>query len=248
MIIHVDPVGVLRKEFLDRGIGRVVGQVLDDLDLRIDAVSDGFAAGGGAPAQTNAGDHFLGGLQHLETVAPGAEVHEVDDGFPDDIIQGHQDGQGQEAPQAAGHGIDALFGIELLHLLLHLHLVIGVFLLDLLHLAGHPAHADHALFGLHLEGEQDQLDDQSKQDQRHAIGPGETVEQPHQSRKRITDPVTDCCHKCSPYVFRWGSQRSPSNRRGHEKKPFPFPTIEEKGGAREPQVPGLICPRQIKES
>ncbi|CAN4050831.1 hypothetical protein EJMLMN_EJMLMN_15090, partial [Dysosmobacter welbionis] len=42
-----------------------------------------------------------------------AEVHEVDNGLPDDIVQGHQNGQGQKAPQAAAHGIEALFLVEL---------------------------------------------------------------------------------------------------------------------------------------
>ena len=108
-----------------------------------------------------------------------------------EVVQGHQNGQGQKAPQAAAHGIEALFLVELLHLLLHLQLVVGVFLLDLLHLAGHAAHPHHALLGLHLKGQQDQLDDQREQDQGHAVGPCQVVKQPQQGRKRDTNCVSD---------------------------------------------------------
>ena len=178
VVVHADPAGVLGDEVRE---------------LAVDDVGDGdlLIAGAGLDLDAGALDELPGGLHHLQAGLLAAEVHEVDDGIPDDVVQGHQDGQGQEAPQAAAHGAEALLLIELLHLLLHLHLVVGVLLLDLLHLAGHPAHPHHALLGLHLEGQQDQLDDQGEQDQRHAVGPCQVVEQPQQGREGDTDRVSD---------------------------------------------------------
>ena len=123
-------------------------------ELAVNDVGNGdlLIAGAGHDLNTGAFNQTSGRIHYRQTGVLAAEVHEVDNGLPDDIVQGHQNGQGQKAPQAAAHGIEALFLVELLHLLLHLQLVVGVFLLDLLHLAGHAAHPHHALLGLHLEG------------------------------------------------------------------------------------------------
>ena len=178
VVVDVHPAGILCNE---------VGE------LAVDDVGNGDLLIAGAGHDLNAGafNQASGRIHHCQTGVLAAEVHEVDNGLPDDIVQGHQDGQGQEAPQAAAHGIEALFLIELLHLLLHLQLIVGILFLDLLHLAGHPAHPQHALLGLDLEGQQDQLDDQREQDQRHAVGPRQVVKQPHQGRKGDTNQVSD---------------------------------------------------------
>ena len=162
-------------------------------ELAVNDVGNGDLLIAGAGHDLNAGafNQTSGRIHYRQTGVLAAEVHEVDDGFPDDIVQGHQNGQRQKAPQAPAHGVDALFLVELLHLLVHLDAVIGVLFLDLLHLPGHPVHADHALLGLHLEGQQDQLDDQREQDQGHAVGPCQVVKQTDQPCERCTDPVND---------------------------------------------------------
>ena len=54
----------------------------------------------------------------------GREHHEARDGLTDDGIQGNEDGEGQEAPQAAAHGVDAFLCVEPLQLLVHLDLIV----------------------------------------------------------------------------------------------------------------------------
>ena len=178
VVVDVHPAGMLCNE-----VGELAVNDVGNGDLLI--------AGAGHDLNAGAFNQTSGRIHYRQTGVLAAEVHEVDNGLPDDIVQGHQNGQGQKAPQAAAHGIEALFLVELLHLLLHLQLVVGVFLLDLLHLAGHAAHPHHALLGLHLEGQQDQLDDQREQDQGHAVGPCQVVKQPQQGRKRDTNCVSD---------------------------------------------------------
>ena len=117
------------------------------------------------------------------------------DGLADDGVQGQKDGQGDEAPQAAAHGADALFGIELLHLFTHLGLVVGVLFLDLLNFAVHTAHADHALLGLHLEWQQNQLDDQSEQDDGNTVRARQVIKQAQQCREGDTNKVSDGSEK-----------------------------------------------------
>lgn len=92
-------------------------------------------------------------------------------------------GEGQEGPQTAGHGVHALLGVEVGHLLLLALLIISVAGLDVLHLALHTVHAQHALLTLQLEGQDHQLHHQGEQDQRQAVGPGEGIEQAGQPGK-----------------------------------------------------------------
>ena len=120
-----------------------------------------------------------------------AQHHEVGDGLADDGVQSQQDGEGEQAPQAPGHGVDPLLGVELLHFLGLFGLVVGVLFLDLLHPAGHAAHAHHALLGFHLEGQHDELDDQRKEDDGHAVGARQVIEEPDQPREGDTDIVSD---------------------------------------------------------
>lgn len=81
------------------------------------------------------------------------------DGPVDDLVQGQQEEQGQEGPQAPAHGVDALLLIELCQLLLVFLLIFGILLLQLRLLAGQASHTDHATLGLHLEGKEYQLQD-----------------------------------------------------------------------------------------
>ena len=122
--------------------------------------------------------------------------HEVGDGLADDVVEGDEDGHGDEAPQAAAHGVDAFLFVELLHFLLELGLVFGVALLQLLHLTADAAHAHHALLGFHLEGQHDELDDQSKQDQSHTVGVRQVIEQTNQPGKGYANVVANGGHSC----------------------------------------------------
>ena len=189
-VVHVDPpghggphLGKLRGDGphqVDLPVGHELGDSVPDHGGAVLHLGDALQAEPGAAD----GVHHL--LDHVL-----AQHHEVGDGLADDGVQGQQDGQGQKAPQAPGHGADALLGVELLHLLRLLGLVVGVFLLDFLETAGHAAHAHHALLGLHLEGQHDELDDQGEENDGHAVGIGQVVEQPDQPGEGDTDKVSD---------------------------------------------------------
>ena len=127
--------------------------------------------------------HGEGQLLHL-LIGTVAQTHEMGDGQTDDIVQEDHDRQRDQAPQTSAHGVDPLVCIELLQLLLVLHLVVGVLLLQLLLLVRQTAHTDHTLLALHLEGQHHQLHHQGEEDQGHAVGPGEAVEQAHQPSER----------------------------------------------------------------
>ena len=123
----------------------------------------------------------------------GGQAHEVPQGGTDDGVQGDQDGEGNEGPQAAGHGVHALTGVQVRHLLLLALPIVGEAGLDILHLALHPVHPEHTLLALELEGQDHQLHHQSEEDQSQTVGPGETVKQPGQPRKRHADVIADLC-------------------------------------------------------
>ena len=130
--------------------------------------------------------------------------HEVAQGGTDDIVQRDEDGEGQEGPQTAGHGVDTLAGVEVGDLLLLTLLVVGVLLLDLLHLAVHAAHAEHTFLALELEGKDHQLHQQGEEDQRHAVRPGPGIEQTGQPGKGNADVVAELCeHRLVSSVRIW---------------------------------------------
>ena len=199
VVVHVDPP-------VDAAavVGHLGGDLLDQVDLAV-----GLQLG-----QTIL-EHHGAVLGNLDDVAHGhtgigqvvddavhyllGEHHEVGDGLTDDGVQRDQNGQGQKAPQTAAHGVDPLLGIELLHLLAHFRLVVGVLLLNLLHPAGHPAHAHHALLGFHLQRQQNQLEHQGEEDDGHAVRAGELIEHADQPGKGDTDDVSDARkHKAYP--------------------------------------------------
>ena len=164
------------------------GDVLQNLNLGIDAVGPVFHR---TPGKAQRGNDFLGLLKDLQVSGPPAEVHEVNDRFPHNIVKGEHDRHRQETPKAPAHGVDTLFRVELLDFLVHLHLVIGVLFLNLLDFPVHTVHPNHTLLGLHLEGQQDQLDDQGKENQRHAVRTGKVIKKPQQRRERDTNDVSN---------------------------------------------------------
>ena len=121
------------------------------------------------------------------------QSHQVAQGLTDDGVQGDKDGEGQEGPQTAGHGIHALPGIQVRHLRLLTLLVVGVAGLDLLDLALHTAHAQHTLFALELEGQDHQLHHQGEEDQRQAVRPGQRIKHTGQPGEGHTDVISELC-------------------------------------------------------
>ena len=117
-------------------------------------------------------------------------------GLTDDGVQSNEDGEGEHCPETAAHGVDALFRVKLLHLLVHFYLVVGIALLDILHLTAETVHPQHTLLGFHLEGQHDELDDQSEQDQCHAVGTRQIIEQTDQPGKRYANVVANGGHSC----------------------------------------------------
>ena len=197
VVVQVDEAvelpGEIRPVLVDE-----LGQI--NLLIRLTALGRSEAQGAGQGGDLR--DHRLG------------QAHKIPQRHTDDIVQGDQDREGDHGPQAAGHGVDAFLGIQLRHGLLLLLLVIGVAGLDIVELALHTVHAQHALLALELEGQQHQLHHQGKQDQGHAIGPGPAVEQPGQEGKGHTDIVSELCkHGVVTSVFCWvGKTRFSGNR------------------------------------
>ncbi|CAN4006135.1 hypothetical protein BFDFBN_BFDFBN_06040, partial [Dysosmobacter welbionis] len=96
VVVDVHPAGMLCNE-----VGELAVNDVGNGDLLI--------AGAGHDLNAGAFNQTSGRIHYRQTGVLAAEVHEVDNGLPDDIVQGHQNGQGQKAPQAAAHGIEALF-------------------------------------------------------------------------------------------------------------------------------------------
>ena len=112
------------------------------------------------------------------------EVHHVLQRAADDGVQRPQDEHGDHGPAAAPHGVDVVLGVELLNLLVILLPVVAAALLDLLKLAVHHVHFDHALLALQMEGEEDDLHHHGEQDQRDAVAVEHLAEQLEQQAER----------------------------------------------------------------
>ena len=122
------------------------------------------------------------GLQHIL-----GEHHEVGDGLADDGIQRDEDGERNKRPEAAGHGVDALFAVELLHLLIELLGVAFMAALKLLKLGLDTGLAHHALLALGHERGKDKVDDQCEEDDGDSVVASKLIELDHQPCKRFSD-------------------------------------------------------------
>ena len=127
LIVHVEPAIRRGKAHFLHGFDQVdlaVGGHL--IETVLQGRSTGCLIHHNDVRQVNAGIrnglHY--GLQHIL-----GEHHEVGDGLTDDRVQRHQNRQGEKAPEASAHGIDAFLFVELLHFLLKLGLVFGIALL-----------------------------------------------------------------------------------------------------------------------
>ena len=108
----------------------------------------------------------------------GRQMHHVEHGTTDDIVQCHQDGQGEEGPQAAAHGVDPFPFVQLLHFLIVLYSVVAILLLQPRHLCLHGVHLHHALFAFVRQGKENDFRQQGKHDQSQGIAAAADLIQP----------------------------------------------------------------------
>ena len=120
----------------------------------------------------------------------GAREHHARDRLADDAVQGDQDREGDQRPQAAGHRVDALLAVELLHLGVELLGVALMLFLQLLDARLQAGGTHHALFALGVERREDQVHDQGKEDDSPAIAAGQVIEPDHQLGKGPGDDFT----------------------------------------------------------
>ena len=141
-----------------------------------------------------------------------AVVHHVGDRLTDDVIQRQHDQQRDKRPQAAAAHRNALVLVELGKRDLIFLLVVAVFFFERLGHRGQTRHLEHALLALDAHRQKHELDDQGKQDQRHAIVVGEAVKPVEQVAEGDADNVGN-----AHFVLR-GVERSLGGlRRGHAR-------------------------------
>ena len=138
-----------------------------------------FLIGAGA-----AGGHLVQALAHKVVLQHGHKVlgheHHAGQRLADDRVQGDQDREGDQRPETAGHGVDALFLIQLLHFGVEL---LGVALmppLQFLDLGLEAGGAHHALLALGHEGRHDEVYGQGEKGQCQAVIAGQVVKPDHQ--------------------------------------------------------------------
>ena len=137
--------------------------------------------------------NYIEPLAHKIVLQGGDKIlghkHHAAQGLADDAVQGDEDGEGNEGPEAAGHGIDALFPVELLHLGVELLGVALVAALQLLDFGLEPGGAHHALLALGHKGGENKVDRQSEENNGHTIAAGQLIELDHEPGKGFSD----CC-------------------------------------------------------
>ena len=102
--------------------------------------------------------------------------HHSGDGAADNAVQCDEDGEGNEGPETAGHGVDALFLIQLLDLCIELLGVTLVSSLQLLQSGLDAGCTHHALLALCHEGGHEQVDNQCEEQDGKAIAAGSLVD------------------------------------------------------------------------
>ena len=120
----------------------------------------------------------------------------------DDAVERDEDGEGDKGPQTAGHGVRAVFLVQLLHLLIELLGVALMPALELLHLGLEARGAHHAFLALSHEGRQDKVDDKGEEYDGYAVIAGQLIELDH----KPCEGLSDCCPhrfllKCVLFVF-----------------------------------------------
>ena len=155
-----DQIGAQGEPFgASRNDGRALRRLLDEL---------GRLPGIGPKSAQRIAYHILG-----------ADAEDVLHGVVDNVDQTKEDQQGDQHRQAAAGRIIFFTLVELLQLLVHLCLVFGVHLLDLLHLRLDGSHLGRRFLLLDGQRHQNQSDQQRKQDQRPAVAVQDIVQQAH---------------------------------------------------------------------
>ena len=121
------------------------------------------------------------------------DKHHARERLTDDAVKGDEDGERNEGPQTAGHGVGAVLLVELLHLLVELLGVPLVSALDLLDLGLKTGGAHHALLALRHERGQNEVDDESEEYDGHTVIAGQLIELDHEPRKGLSN--------CCPHSF-----------------------------------------------
>ena len=167
--------------------GLEVGKMLGD-ELRLEDLGvDLLAVRQKVRAPAKLGQLRRNGAALLQKL--GGHAHHGGQREADGAVQRDQDGERDQRPQAAGHGVHALFLVELVHLLLIALLVVAEFLFQLLEPGGHAGGAHHALLALELEGQHDELHHERKENDRDAVVACPVVQLQHQPAKGFCDHI-----------------------------------------------------------
>ena len=108
-----------------------------------------------------------------------AYAHHLLQRLANDTVQCDDDRERKQAPEAAGHGVDALFTVKLGDLLLILFLVIGILFLQRLHLGLETGGAHHALLALCHERQKNEVNYESKEDDGNTVVLSPIVQELH---------------------------------------------------------------------
>ena len=126
------------------------------------------------------------------------------------IQQTEDDRELNEQGAAAAHGVVVFLGVQSLQLLIHFGLVILVLGLDLLDLGLDDLHLYGGFLLLEAQREQEQLNDEGKEHQRHAVIAYQVVQAIHQPPKGVAENCHNKIHKDGPpFPFSWGIVSSP---------------------------------------
>ena len=120
--------------------------------------------GGGLNAFHNSLGYALGLVEHIL------------DGLTDNGVQGNQNQQRQQAPQAATAQRNTGFLVKNLDSGILLYLVIGILSLNCLNLRGQAGHLHGALLALGGSRVQNELNQNGEQNQRHTIVGGQLIQ------------------------------------------------------------------------
>ena len=131
-------------------------------------------------------------LDHLDDLGGDlrALTQNVDDGLTDDGKQGEQNQHGNQTPQAAAeaHG-SAFLPLQLLDGFVLLLLIVGILALDLLNAGLHTGHLHHALLGLGVDGQQNELDDDGEKNHGDTVIAGGLIQEAQQPAEGDGDDI-----------------------------------------------------------
>ena len=180
-------IDALQSNIADGGNGRLNGlRVLGNVLRGNHLVIVGIAA---KELRVDALDDFNDLVCHFHIL-----VEHVHNGLTHNGVQRQQQQHGNKAPQAAAAHGNPLFPIQVLHGLILAGGIIGITALNFLQLGRQPGHFHHALFGFRGNGQEHQLHNNGKQNQREAVVIGQPIQSLHQVAEGHLDDV--CNVKC----------------------------------------------------